>query len=140
VTVPTRERTLHDGLEQRPTLSLSKIRDLTARELLTRFVAGSLTSIAAGAVTLAFGPRVGGVLLAFPATMAASLTLIAEEEDEHKAREDARGGIVGACAPTLFALVAALTFGHLPGAVALLAATVVWGVSAVLGYVILWWR
>jgi hypothetical protein len=37
--------------------------------------------------------------------MAASLALIAEEEDARDAREDARGAIAGACALTLFAAV-----------------------------------
>jgi len=43
-----------------------------------------LTSVAAGLVTLGFGARVGGILLGFPAIMAASLTLI--EEEEHARR------------------------------------------------------
>ena len=33
-----------------------------------------------GGVSLALGPRVGGILLAFPAILAASLTLIEEQE------------------------------------------------------------
>jgi phosphotransferase system glucose/maltose/N-acetylglucosamine-specific IIC component len=85
-------------------------------------------------------PRVGGILLGFPAIMAASLTLIAEEEDITEAREDARGAIVGACALALFAAVAALTFVHESGGVVLLISTVVWASVAVLGYVVLWWR
>jgi hypothetical protein len=134
------EPTLRDRIEQRPEFGFGKIRETTARELIIRFVAGAATSIASGAVTLAFGPRVGGILLGFPAIMAASLTLIAEEEDVTDAREDARGAIVGACALALFAAVAALAFRHLPGGVVLALSTVVWAVTAVLGYVILWWR
>jgi Protein of unknown function (DUF3147) len=132
--------TVRDRVEQRPELSLGKVKETTARELLIRFLAGAATSVASGAVTLGFGPRVGGILLGFPAIMAASLTLIAEEEDITEAREDARGAIVGACALALFAAVAALTFGHLPGGVVLLISTVVWAAAAVLGYAVLWWR
>lgn len=134
------EPTVRDRVEQRPALSLANLKEITARELLIRFVAGAFTSVASGAVTLAFGPRVGGILLGFPAIMAASLTLIAEEDDRAEAREDARGAIVGACALTLFAAVAALSFGHLPGGIVLAVSGVVWAVCAVLGYVILWWR
>ena len=134
------EPTVRDRVGQRPEFSLGKVKQTTARELIIRFVAGAATSISSGLVTLGFGPRVGGILLGFPAIMAASLTLIAEEEDVTEAREDARGAIVGACALTLFAAVAALTFGHLPGGVVLLISTVVWGVAAGLGYVVLWWR
>jgi hypothetical protein len=134
------EPSIRDRIEQRPALSAGKLREATAHELIVRFVSGAVTSVASGAVALAFGPRVGGILLGFPAIMAASLTLIAEEEDKQKAREDARGGIVGACALTLFAVVAALTSRHLPGGVVLALSTVVWAACAVLGYVIFWWR
>jgi Protein of unknown function (DUF3147) len=140
VTVRTPEPTVRDRVEERPAFWLSKIKQTTPGELGIRFVAGALTSIVAGVITLIFGARGGGVLLAFPAIMAASLTLIEEEEDAAEAREDARGAIVGAGALTLFAAVAAVSFGHLPGAVAPLVATVVWAGAAVLGYVILWWR
>ncbi len=132
--------TIGDRIEGRPKFSLDKVRETTARELIIRFVAGAATSVASGLVTLGFGPRVGGILLGFPAIMAASLTLIAEEEDKRNAREDARGGILGACALTLFAAVAALTFGQLPGGVVLALSTVVWAVAAVLMYTILWYR
>ena len=134
------EPSVRDRVEQRPSFSLAKVKEATGRELIIRFVAGALTSVAAGLVTLAFGARVGGILLGFPAIMAASLTLIEQEEDATEAREDARGAIVGASALTLFAAVAALTFGHMPGGLVLLASTVVWVGAAVLGYVVLWWR
>ncbi|MBV9801863.1 MAG: DUF3147 family protein [Solirubrobacterales bacterium] len=136
----TQELKITDRVEQRPRFSMDNVRETTPRELIIRFVAGAATSAASGAVTLIFGARVGGVLLGFPAIMAASLTLIAEEEDKHMAREDARGGIVGACALALFAAVAALTFGHLPGGVVLALSAVVWAVIAVLLYAILWYR
>ncbi len=103
-------------------------------------MAGALTSAVAGVVALSFGPRVGGILLGFPAIMAASLTLIAEEDDVAEAREDARGAIVGACALTLFAAVATLTIRHVPGGVGLAIAAAAWAACAVLGYLILWWR
>jgi Protein of unknown function (DUF3147) len=132
--------TVRDRIEERPSFSLDKVKDTTPREWIIRFAAGALTSVASGLVTLGFGPRVGGILLGFPAILAASLTLIEEEEDARKAREDARGAIVGACALTLFAATATLTFGHLPGGVVLALATVVWLTGAIVGYAVLWWR
>jgi hypothetical protein len=132
--------TVRDRVEERPSFSLGKVKQTTARELIIRFAAGAATSVASGLLTLAFGARVGGILLGFPAIMAASLTLIAEEEDARDAREDARGAIVGACALTLFAAVATLTFGHLPGGAVVALSTVVWIAVAMLGYVVLWWR
>lgn len=136
----TEGATVRDRVEERPSFSLGKLEEAKAREWIIRFVAGATTSVASGLVTLGFGARVGGILLGFPAIMAASLTLIAEEEDAADAREDARGAIVGACALTLFAAVACLTFGHLGGGVVLALATMVWIVAAILGYVVLWWR
>jgi hypothetical protein len=140
MTAGSDEPTVRDRVQQRPAFSLDKVKETTPRELIIRFLAGAATSVASGAVTLAFGPRVGGILLGFPAIMAASLTLIAQEEDITEAREDARGAIVGACALALFAAVAALTFRHLPGGIVLAISTVVWAAAAVLGYVVLWWR
>lgn len=134
------EKTITERLDERPRLDLGKVAHTERKQLLYRFGAGALTSIAAGAVTLAFGNRVGGIFLAFPAILAASLTLIEEEEAAVDAREDARGATVGGAALALFAAVAATALGHLAGALALLGATVAWLAAALLGYAALWWR
>jgi hypothetical protein len=135
-----REQSVGERLGDRPRFSARRVREAKPRDLLVRFAAGATTSIVSGLVTLAFGPRVGGILLAFPAILAASLTLIEEQEDSQEAREDARGAIAGACALTAFAVIAALTFGHLAGGVVLLVATVGWAITALALYVAFWWR
>lgn len=140
MTPPEQEPTIGERVSERPSLKVAKLRDLTPRELAIRFAAGALTSIAAGAATLAFGPRAAGLLLAFPAILAASLTLIEEQEDSEEAREDARGAVAGGCALALFAAVAALGFTHLPAAVVLLLAGAVWLASALIGYFLAWFR
>jgi len=127
-------------LAQRPSLKLAKLRDVRPRDLGYRFIAGAVTSIVAGVVTLVFGARVGGAFLAFPAILGASLTLIEEQEDAAEAREDARGAVLGGIALTAFAAIGAVTFGHLAGAVALVLATVTWLVVALLGYALVWFR
>ncbi len=137
---PEHEPTITERLDERPTLHVRKITGVPSRELLYRFLAGALTSIVSGVLTLLFGPRVGGIFLAFPAILAASLTLIAQEEDSADAREDARGAVVGGAALAIFALVAALMLGHVAGALALAAATGAWLVAALGGYALLWWR
>lgn len=114
--------------------------EVPARHLIIRFVAGAVTSIVSGVLTLAFGARVGGMFLAFPVILAASLTLIEEQEDSAEAREDARGASIGGIALAVFAAVAAITLGHMSGAVALLLATVAWFATASAGYVIAWFR
>jgi hypothetical protein len=136
----TEERALTERVDERPLLKPSKVTNARPRDLLVRFVAGALTSIAAGGLTLAFGARLGGIMLGFPAILAASLTLIEEQEDSAHAREDARGAIAGGAAMAAFALVATLTFGHLGAAVALLIAAGAWVLTAMTLYVILWFR
>jgi hypothetical protein len=79
-------------------------------------------------------------MLAFPAILAASLTLIEEQEDSVEAREDARGAVIGGLALGAFAAVAALTLGRMNGAVALLLATAAWFVTAFTGYFVAWYR
>ncbi len=134
------EAIITDRLDERPRLDLKRVAHTDRKQLLIRFAIGALTSVGAGAITLAFGDRVGGIFLAFPAILAASLTLIEEEEAAADAREDARGATVGGAALTLFAGVAAVTLGHLAGALALVSATAAWLAAALLGYGALWWR
>jgi hypothetical protein len=136
----TKEAPIASRVEEHPKLELGKARQLRLRDLGYRFIAGAVTSIAAGAATLAFGPRAGGILLAFPAILAASLTLIEEQEDSAEAREDARGAVLGGFALCLFAVVAAVTLGKLSGAIALLLATAAWFAGALIGYFLAWFR
>jgi Protein of unknown function (DUF3147) len=127
-------------IDERPSFDAGKATKAKPRDLLIRFVAGAVTSVTAGVVTIAFGARAGGILLAFPAILAASLTLIEQKEDSADAREDARGAIAGGFALAAFAAVAAVSFGHIPGALALAIAALAWVVTAGVLYVVCWWR
>lgn len=135
-----REPSLWELVAERPGLKPGKIAQVRPRDVGVRFLAGGLTSAAAGGVTLLFGPRTGGVLLAFPAILAASLTLIASAEDSADAREDARGAVVGAIALAVFAAVVALTVRHVAPGLSLAAATAAWLAVAVGIYYALWRR
>lgn len=140
MSAPEREPGFADRIDARPSFDPGRLRQTRVRDLGYRFLAGALTSVAAGLITIAFGARVGGILLAFPAILAASLTLIEEQEDSIEAREDARGAVLGGCAMALFALVAALTLGKLSDVVALLLATIAWFAGALGGYLLVWFR
>jgi hypothetical protein len=83
---------------------------------------------------------VGGAFLAFPAILAASLTLIAEEEDKGEAREDARGATVGALALAGFAAIGVLTFTEIAWPLALAMAFAGWVLAALALYALLWAR
>jgi phosphotransferase system glucose/maltose/N-acetylglucosamine-specific IIC component len=133
---PTWRRAPDESISVHP----DKLHDVRARDLLIRFAFGAATSIVAGIVTLLFGPRAGGVLLAFPALLAASLTLIEEEESPEDAREDARGAVLGAVALTVFAVVVALTVTRVLPGLALLFASLAWLVVAVGAYLTVWGR
>ena len=135
-----KEPSLWERVDERPKLSFSLIRQTSRRGLLVRFAAGVVTSVGAGLVTLAFGSRIGGIPLAFPAILAASLTLIEHEEDSFHAREDARGAIVGGAAMVVFAVVVVVLIGHLASFAVLLIAAVAWLVCALLSYAALWLR
>lgn len=133
----------HETLErvnEQPKLDLGKVLGADPRGMLVRFAAGMLTSIVAGSLTLAFGPRIGGIMLAFPAILVASLTLIYREEDAHEAREDARGATAGGIALTVFAIVFTLLVGHTSGALTLAIAAAAWLLVALGLYGALWWR
>jgi hypothetical protein len=140
MTPEVEERPITERVPERPSLQLRQIRDVGFRALGIRFIAGALTSIVAGAVTLAFGSKIGGILLAFPAILAASLTLIEQKEDSAEAREDARGAVIGGLALAAFAAVATTTLGHLNAAVALALATATWFAVAIGGYFVAWFR
>ncbi len=134
------EPTLGQRIDERPTLRPGKLRDLKPRALAIRFAAGAATSILAGVASLIFGARPAGILLAFPAILAASLTLIEEQENSVDAREDARGAVVGGLALAVFAVVAALAFTGLPTGLALVLAAAAWLLAALVGYAVAWFR
>jgi hypothetical protein len=119
-------------------INVQAARQVRARDLLVRFVFGAITSAVAAVVTLAFGPRAGGIFLAFPAILAATVTLIEDEESASEAREDARGAIVGSIALAVFAACAAALFGEIAGGLALAAASGAWCVVAIGLYLVLW--
>lgn len=129
---------LLERVPEDPSIHPDKLRELRPRELGYRFLSGALTSVCAGLLALWLGPRVGGLLLAFPAILAASLTLIEEQEDSVEAREDARGAVLGSCAMAAFAAIAALALHGLAGALALLLAAVGWVAVCLAGYWLLW--
>jgi hypothetical protein len=119
---------------------LEKLRELRARDLIVRFALGAITSAVAGSLAILFSPIVGGVFLAFPAILAASLTLIAEEEDKGEAREDARGATVGAVALAGFAAIGVLTFTEIAWPLALGMAFAGWVIASLALYALLWVR
>ncbi|MHB8245971.1 MAG: DUF3147 family protein [Acidimicrobiales bacterium] len=112
-------------------LNLSALRDIPRKDIVVRFAFGAGISAVAGAVAIFLGSRVGGVLLAFPAILPATLTLIEAEESEDAAENDDVGAVLGATALAPFAVVLWLLLNRVPAAVALGVAGATWLVVAV---------
>ena len=129
--------------------SASSLRQMKWSEAAWRFVLGSLITAGAAWVAHAAGPRAGGLFLAFPAILPASLTLVSKHQQRRKAQLglhglvrgrqaaalDALGACLGAAGLCGFALtVRALAVVLRPAAV-LMIATAVWLVIASIA----WW-
>ena len=122
------------GASDRVEISPHQVRETHGRDWLIRFGFGAGVSALAAVVSAAFGPRLGGVFLAFPAILLASLTLVAKEEGERQSRNEARGATYGTLGLVVFAVLVAVLIGHAPVGVALVAATVARTVVALGAY------
>lgn len=111
-------------------VDLGQLREIHKTDLLIRFASGATISLAAGAVGLIFGARIGGILLAFPAILPATLTLIARKEGERHSFHDLQGTVAGACGLVGFGIVGTLSIGHMNILIASLAALCAWAVVA----------
>jgi hypothetical protein len=92
-----------------PGFSPDQLRSTTVREYLARFVFGGAVGVAAYAVGQAYGPTVGGLFLAFPALLPASLVLVKDHDGRDAAADDARGALLGALGLASFGVVIALS-------------------------------
>jgi hypothetical protein len=112
------------------------LKDTSWREWGVRFLFGGVISVAAAVVGSAYGPVVGGLLLAFPAILPAALTLVADRHGRHVAGADANGAIIGSLALAAFGAVVWLLAPAAPAWQVLAAAAVTWFVVAIGGWVL----
>jgi hypothetical protein len=110
------------------------VKKMDKRQALIRFAAGAAASLLAALVSAVFGSKTAGPLLALPAILIASLTLIADEDGLRSAIDDSRGAILGAVGLVAFAVVAWQLLDHLPTWLVLLLATVAWAVVSLALY------
>ena len=100
------------GLDLIVRINLSGLRQSHWYEFASRFVLGGLMTAIAGLISNLYGPAVGGLFLAFPAILPASVTLIERHERERKERAGLSGSRRGKEAAALEATGAALgSFG-----------------------------
>jgi hypothetical protein len=117
-------------------VDLSKLSKIQPKDLAVRFAFGAAISLVAGLISLAFGAPAGGMFLAFPAILPASLTLIEKKEGTEAAIHDLDGTIIGAAALGVFALVAGLGLRNASAALALPAALATWLGVSLIAYVV----
>jgi Protein of unknown function (DUF3147) len=117
-------------------VDLAKLSKIRPKDLAVRFGFGAAISLVAGLISLAFGATAGGMFLAFPAILPASLTLIEKKEGTEAAIHDLDGTILGAAALGAFALVAGVGLRSASAVLALPAALATWLGASVIAYVL----
>src|SRR3954463_11070929 len=100
-------------------ISLAALKQVGWHELALRFLLGGIITASAGVIAMKFGPVIGGLFLAFPALLPASLTLVEKHEVQKKkskglhgvqrgrqaAAADALGATLGSVGMVMFGLV-----------------------------------
>jgi hypothetical protein len=98
---------------------------MPADSMVKRAAFGAGVSVLAGLFGVFFGAKVGGLFLACPAILPATLTLIEKNEGRKPAEDDEHGSIAGALGLVGFAVTGALLV-HRGVAIAMLGASVAW--------------
>ncbi len=101
-------------------------------EYAVRFLFGGAVSVAAALLGRRFGPHIGGLFLAFPAVLPASITLVSEHEGRKEASENAEGAACGAVGLAAFAVAVWQIEPRAPTWVALVSASAIWIVVSLL--------
>jgi Flp pilus assembly protein TadB len=121
-------------------IDFGNLRGIEPSAYAIRFLVGGTTTALVGIVGKYAGPVVGGLFLAFPAILPATVTLIAKQERKKKhqnglhgdrraldaAALDANGAALGSVGLLGFAVVAWLLLPRWPAPLVLLIATAVW--------------
>ena len=124
----------------RPALTWDGIKKPAVWEYAVRFLFGGAVTVGTGLIARRHGPAVGGLFLAFPAILPASLTLVKQHDGRDRAADDARGARLGAIALAGFAAVVTSTAEQSSPALALIAATATWFVLAILLWILTYGR
>jgi len=127
----TMRETVRRERRQKVEVDLRKLLAPQWGQLGLRFAFGAGIALAAGIVGLRWGPRVGGVFLAFPAILPAALTLMEKSEGTEETDIDAVGAVLGAVALLVFAVSITIWGGRL-GVLAVVLAAALWMAAALL--------
>ena len=109
-----------------PQVQLKRLREARPSGLLVRFAFGFVISVAAALLSMRFGNRFGGLFLAFPAILPASLTLIEKKHGDNPASINAMGAVLGGTALLAFATACAGLLTRVHSLLAIVLATAAW--------------
>jgi len=118
-------------------VDVGALREIPLPALVVRFAFGATISVVAGLIGVLAGKAAGGVMLAAPAVLPATLTIIERHEGRGPAVTEVEGAVPGAIALIGFAGVAAASTARIPLGAALLAALATWVAVAIGGYLTL---
>lgn len=99
-------------------------------EYVLRFVFGGAITVVAGVIAGAYGPVVGGLFLAFPAILPASVTLVQKHDGQHLAGVDSLGAAFGGAGLLAFGAIVWVLALHVAPGLVLAAATMAWLIVA----------
>ncbi|APR84055.1 Hypothetical protein A7982_09404 [Minicystis rosea] len=111
-----------------------EVKETKPADYLIRFFFGGVATAAIGWIAYAFGPVVGGLFLAFPAILPASLTLAARNDGRPKAADEARGAVAGSVGLAAFGLVIWLSSPLWSAPLVLVVALLAWFVVSVVAW------
>ena|SRR5215218_6986333 len=100
-----------------------------------RFLLGGVITAATGLIASQFGPVVGGLFLAFPAILPASMTLVAKHSGKRAAGDGALGAVAGSMGLLAFGTATWLLAEQVPAWLLLPGALLAW-LAVTLA---LWW-
>jgi hypothetical protein len=120
-----------------PTVQLAKLKEVEPGDLMVRFAFGASISVIAGVVSLVWNAKAGGMFLAFPAILPATLTLIEKKESKRQAEEDDEGALLGSVAMFSFAATSVWVLAAFAAGTALAVATGAWAATAIASYVVM---
>jgi hypothetical protein len=99
---------------------------MRARDHGVRFVFGGAVTLMTGLIATRFGPGIGGLWLAFPAILPASLTLVKKHSGRTQARDECRGAVAGSTGLLAFGAVVWREAPRWPPAATLTVALLAW--------------
>ena len=107
-------------------LNFSHLKQTKWHEYVVRFVFGGAITALAGFLSHQYGPSIGGLFLAFPAILPASITLIQNHDGKQAAWVDTVGAAIGSIGLLGFAIVVWLFAPRADAWQVLLCAAFVW--------------